>query len=191
MVHPQPEGYRRIRSHHPSNPNPRHKEGKRGSWVAEPYPNFTSLFLKKEKVIKFAKSIIDGAKGVSESPKLLLITLVSTWALWLVHFVGFYLIFKAFNHSVPVTIVLLGAMIVSLTYMLPAAPGYVGTYEAYWTLTFLGLGLTQIDLLLAMGLVSHLIGLITTITLGCTGIIWLGLSFEEVFKIHRPERSPS
>ena len=142
----------------------------------------------KEKITEFAKSLIEGAKGISQSPKILVTALASTWALWFMSFTGFYFVFKAFNYPAAVTTILLGAVIMYLTSIIPAAPGYMGTYEAYWTLTFLGLGLTQIDLLLAMGLVSHLIGLMTTIILGCAGIMWLGLSFEEVFKIRRPER---
>lgn len=144
----------------------------------------------KDRLIEFAKSLIAGAKGVCQSPKILLTALASTWVLWLAQFLGLYLVFKAFNYPAAITTILLGAVIVYLTSILPATPGSMGTYEAYWTLTFLGLGLTQIDMLLAMGLVNHLIAFTATITLGCVGVIWLGLSFEDIFKIRRPKHTP-
>jgi uncharacterized membrane protein YbhN (UPF0104 family) len=64
---------------------------------------------------------------------------------------------------------------------LPATPGYVGSYEAFWLLVFTLLGVTQADLLLAIGVISHLIGLLPIIAIGCVSIVWLGVSFEEIF----------
>jgi hypothetical protein len=75
--------------------------------------------------------------------------------------------------------------LLNLTYILPAAPGYVGTYEAYWALIFIALGITQTDLLLAMGVISHLLGITVIMTLGCIGVIWIGTSFKEIFRVSR------
>jgi uncharacterized membrane protein YbhN (UPF0104 family) len=72
-------------------------------------------------------------------------------------------------------------VLMSVSHILPATPGYVGSYEAFWVLIFTLLGVTQADLLLAMGVISHLIGLLPTIILGCVSVVWLGVSFEEIF----------
>jgi uncharacterized membrane protein YbhN (UPF0104 family) len=64
---------------------------------------------------------------------------------------------------------------------LPATPGYVGSYEAFWVLIFTLLGVTQADLLLAMGVISHLIGVLPIVIVGCISVVWLGASFEEIF----------
>jgi len=36
-------------------------------------------------------------------------------------------------------------------------------------------------LLLAIGVISHLVGLLPVVILGCVSVIWLGASFEEIF----------
>jgi uncharacterized membrane protein YbhN (UPF0104 family) len=68
----------------------------------------------------------------------------------------------------------------SLSHILPATPGYVGSYEAFWVLIFTLLGV-KMDTLLAMGVISHLIGLLPTIIVGCISVVWIGASFEEIF----------
>jgi cadmium resistance protein CadD (predicted permease) len=57
----------------------------------------------------------------------------------------------------------------------------VGSYEAFWVLIFTLLGVTQADLLLAIGVISHLIGLVPIIIVGCVSVVWLGASLEEIF----------
>ncbi|MFH1328822.1 MAG: lysylphosphatidylglycerol synthase transmembrane domain-containing protein [Candidatus Bathyarchaeota archaeon] len=146
------------------------------------------LSKRREKILNAVKGFFDGMKVVSQSPRLLLKTLTPTYALWILQLFIIWSIFKAFDHPASLLIILLGAVILYFTYIIPAAPGYVGSYEAYWTIIFLALGITQIDLLLAMGLVSHLIGVITMIVLGCIGTVWLGLSFEQVFRLRRPDK---
>jgi hypothetical protein len=47
------------------------------------------------------------------------------------------------------------------------------------------LGVTQADLLLAMGVISHLIGAIPIVIVGCVGVVWLGASFEEIFSFKK------
>jgi uncharacterized membrane protein YbhN (UPF0104 family) len=76
---------------------------------------------------------------------------------------------------------LLGGVLMSLSHILPATPGYVGSYEAFWVLIFTFLGVTEMDLLLAMGVISHLVTLLPTIIIGCVSVVWLGASFEEIF----------
>jgi hypothetical protein len=36
-------------------------------------------------------------------------------------------------------------------------------------------------LLLAIGVISHLVGLLPIVILGCVSVVWLGVSFEEIF----------
>jgi hypothetical protein len=61
---------------------------------------------------------------------------------------------------------------------------YVGSYEAFWLLVFFTLlGATEMDsaLLLAIGVISHLIRLLPIVILGCISVVWLGVSFGEIF----------
>lgn len=130
---------------------------------------------------EFASSLIKGVQGLSQNPKMFIANLALTWILWLTQTFAIYLTFKAFNYPISFTATILGGVLIYLSYILPATPGYVGSYEAFWVLIFTLLGVTQADLLLAMGVISHLIGLLPTIILGCVSVVWLGVSFEEIF----------
>lgn len=135
------------------------------------------------KIVEFARSLIGGLKGLSQNPKMFAVNMALTWVLWLLYCLTIYFFFKAFSYPVSVVTIILGGVLLSLASILPAAPGYVGTYEAYWVLIFMALGIVQTDLLLAMGVTSHLLGIATMIILGCIGIICLGITFSEAFKI--------
>ncbi|MGQ9469553.1 MAG: lysylphosphatidylglycerol synthase transmembrane domain-containing protein [Nitrososphaerales archaeon] len=136
----------------------------------------------QEKLINFSKSMIDGAKGLNH-PSTLFFTLISTFMIWSIAFLSTFLIFKAFNYHVPITIILLGSMLVQLSFILPAPPGYIGTFEAFWSAIFIGLGLSRLDLILAAAIVSHLMSNAFVITMGSIGVTSMGLSFKKVMKI--------
>jgi len=71
-------------------------------------------------------------------------------------------------------------VLMSVSHILPATPGYVGSYEAFWFSIFWLLGVPE-NLLLATAVMSHLIGLLPTIVVGCVSVVWLGVSFEDIF----------
>ena len=133
------------------------------------------------KIADFASSLIKGLQGLSQTPKMFVVNIFLTWILWLTPALGIYLTFKAFNYPISFVATILGGVLMSVSHILPATPGYVGSYEAFWVLIFTLLGVTQTDLLLAMGVISHLIGLLPTIIIGCVSVVWLGVSFEEIF----------
>jgi uncharacterized protein (TIRG00374 family) len=133
------------------------------------------------RIADFASSLIKGLQGLSQNPKMFAANISLTWILWLTQTSAIYLTFEAFNYPLPFVVAILGGVLMSVSHILPATPGYVGSYEAFWVLIFTLLGVTQADLLLAMGVISHLIGLLPTIILGCVSVVWLGVSFEEIF----------
>lgn len=137
----------------------------------------------QEKIINFSKSMIDGARGLTHNPPTFLSTLVSTIIIWFMAFLSTFLIFKAFNYDVPIPIILLGSMLVQLSFILPAPPGYIGTYEVFWSTIFIGLGLSRLDLILATAIVSHFLSNIFIIGMGSIGVTSMGLSFSKVMKI--------
>lgn len=144
------------------------------------------LSKRREWIIRSVKGLIDGAKAISQSPTILVKTLIPTYLIWLFQFLGIYFIFKAFNYPATPEIILFGAIIIWSTSILPAPPGNIGTYEVYWVVIFLDIGLTDTDMLLAMGLTMHLLGLITLLAIGGLGLVWFGLSFGEIIKIKKP-----
>ena len=137
----------------------------------------------QNQIINFAKSIIDGAKGLSQNSSALIITITSTIMIWSMASLSTFLIFKAFNYEVPITIILLGSMLVQLSFILPAPPGYVGTYEAFWMAIFLGLGLSDINLIFTTSIVSHVLSNIFILTTGSLGVASMGLSLDKLMKL--------
>ena len=133
------------------------------------------------RIADFTSSLIKGLQGLSQNPKMVVANIFLTWSLWLTQTSAIYLTFVAFNYPLPFVAAILGGVLMSVSHILPATPGYVGSYEAFWILIFTLLGVTQADLLLAMGVVSHLIGLLPIVILGCISVVWLGASFEEIF----------
>jgi uncharacterized protein (TIRG00374 family) len=133
------------------------------------------------KIADFASSLIKGLQGLSQNPKMFAANISLTWILWLTQASAIYLTFEAFSYPLPFVAAILGSVLMSLSHILPATPGYVGSYEAFWVLIFTLLGVTQADLLLAIGVISHLVGLLPIVIIGCISVVWLGASFEEIF----------
>jgi uncharacterized protein (TIRG00374 family) len=132
------------------------------------------------RITDFANSLIKGLQGLSQNPKMFAANIFLTWILWLTQAFAVYLTFEAFNYPLPFVDAILGSVLISLSFILPATPGYVGSYEAFWTVIFLALGVPE-NLLLAAAVISHLIGLLTTIIVGSVSVVWLGVSFEDIF----------
>jgi uncharacterized protein (TIRG00374 family) len=133
------------------------------------------------RVADFTSSLIKGLQGLSQNPKMFAANISLTWVLWLTQTSAIYLTFMAFNYPLPFAAAILGGVLMSVSHILPATPGYVGSYEAFWLLIFFALGVTQRDLLLAMGVISHLVGVLPIVIIGCVSVVWLGASFEEIF----------
>lgn len=144
-------------------------------------------FVKKysARIADFARSLIKGLQGLSQNPKMLATNFALTWAAWLVHTSAIYFVFMAFNYPISIAASTLGGTLMSLSHILPATPGYVGSYEAFWVLIFTMLGVTEMDVLLSIGLISHILGALPVVAVGCISVIWLGVSFEEIFSLKK------
>jgi uncharacterized protein (TIRG00374 family) len=136
------------------------------------------------RIADFASSLIKGLQGLSQNPKMFTANISLTWILWLIQTSGIYLIFIAFNYPISFVAAILGGTLMSLSHILPATPGYVGTYETFWAVIFLALGVPE-NLLLATAVISHLVGLLPVVILGCVSVVWLGVSFEEIFTLKK------
>jgi uncharacterized protein (TIRG00374 family) len=138
-----------------------------------------------DRIADFTSSLIKGLQGLSQKPKMFTANIALTLILWLTQTSVIYLTFTAFNYPMPFVAATLGGVLMSISHILPATPGYVGSYEAFWVLIFTLLGVTQTDLLLAMGVISHLVGVLPIIIIGSISVVWLGVSFEEIFSFKK------
>ena len=132
------------------------------------------------RIADFTSSLIKGLQGLSQNPKMFAANIALTWILWLIQTSGIYFTFMAFNYPLPFAAAILGGVLMSVSHILPATPGYVGSYEIFWVLVFTFLGVTE-NLLLATAVISHLIGLLPIVIIGCLSVVWLGVSFKEIF----------
>jgi uncharacterized protein (TIRG00374 family) len=133
------------------------------------------------RIADFTSSLIKGLQGLSQKPKMFAVNIALTWVLWLTQTSAIYFTFVAFKYPMPFVAAILGGVLMSVSHILPATPGYVGSYEAFWVVIFTLLGVTQADLLLAMGVISHLVGVLPIVLIGSISVVWLGVSFEEIF----------
>jgi uncharacterized protein (TIRG00374 family) len=97
---------------------------------------------------------LHGMKGITHSRGLMPIALLSI-ACWVIHGMYFYLIFKALDIELSFSAALVLQMVIGLGVILPAAPGYVGTFEYF---TVLGLALFGIghEPAFAYALLAHI-----------------------------------
>ena len=100
-----------------------------------------------------AAEFLQGMKGITHSRGLLPIALLSV-ACWVIHGMYFFLMFKALDIELSFSAALVLQMVIGLGVILPAAPGYVGTFEYF---TVLGLALFGIghETAFAYALLAH------------------------------------
>jgi uncharacterized protein (TIRG00374 family) len=137
------------------------------------------------KIRDIIESTAKGCEGVVNNPLVLLKVIILTPLVWLSFYLSFYFMFNAFNYNISPSILLLAVMLLQLTFIFPATPGFVGTYEAYWSIIFIGLtGLSNLDaILIAIGVMSHLVNNLLIIILGFIGTMTLGFSMSNVIKM--------
>ncbi|MGC8849236.1 MAG: lysylphosphatidylglycerol synthase transmembrane domain-containing protein [Candidatus Bathyarchaeia archaeon] len=105
----------------------------------------------------------------------------SSAALWLIPGLCIAAFFKAFHASISTAEALLGSMLLQISFAAPAPPGYVGTFEAYWTLIYRFLGFDAAEAL-RTGVAYHLLNIAAAAVLGGLSIPLLNLSLREALQ---------
>lgn len=119
---------------------------------------------------------------IAQRPSKIAEIFIFTLAIWIFEFMSVYLTFLALHYDVPMAAVLMGTMLMNVSFMIPSLPGYAGTYEALWLIVYGALGLTDLTLLAALALLNHLLSILWVSGLGALGTVWLGLSFREILR---------
>lgn len=125
--------------------------------------------------------LIHGVRGLSYSLTALCILLFQSFAIWLLYSLQLYTMFKAFSINIPPSVALMGTMLFNLSFTMPAPPGYVGSYEVFWSVVFIGLGVSLAEAL-PVGLITHLLSAVFIIVMGCLSMVWFGLSLDTLTK---------
>jgi len=135
----------------------------------------------KGKLNTWLEEVIRGVKGLSYSSTLVSVLLVQSFAIWLVYALQVHIMFQMFTMDIPPLVALLGSMLFNLSFIFPAPPGYVGSYEAFWSVVFMGLGLSLAEVL-PIGLVTHLLSMVFITLAGCLSMIWFGLISQPLWR---------
>jgi glycosyltransferase 2 family protein len=125
---------------------------------------WTELWVKRAMVLmptriarrvgSIATEFLRGMRGITCSRRLLPIALLSL-ACWVIHAMYFFLMFTALDIELSYSAALILQMVIGLGVILPAAPGYLGTFEYF---TVLGLALFGIghEAAFAYALLAHI-----------------------------------
>lgn len=136
----------------------------------------------KEKFLKLAFFMIESFSLLKGSLKQNLTIFTLTVLATLAEGLCWYLILIAFFPSLNIFKVWLGSMLTALTFIIPAAPGYVGSAEAAGLAVFsYGLGLDK-TFVSAATIVFHALGLIYILTTGLIGLYALKFNLGLVWK---------
>lgn len=132
-----------------------------------------------QKVQETLKHFVDGL-SVLRNGKQALVVLGLTLVIWSIEAVSLGFVMKSLDLSLPWLAPLFLLAVLSLSFVIPAAPGAVGTYE-FFAIT--GLSAFAVDKSQAAGLavLLHAIVYVTSISLGFACLVVEGLSIRELW----------
>lgn len=141
-----------------------------------PHPKLKSFFE------RFTLNIVDGFSVLKKSPTSLALLFGLTVAAILSDAMFLVVIFRSLNIQMEFLQIFLGNLLFSLSFIVPAAPGYVGSVEAAGMGVFSGiLGLDKTIASAAMVL-FHIVTIATLPILGLTGLYFLKFDLGLVWK---------
>lgn len=151
-------------------------------FLAQKFSHLLVVKSLKQKFLKFALFMIDCFSLLRGSYKrnglLLILTIFSTFT----EGMAWYLILSSFIPDLSVLKIWLGSMLNSLTFLIPAAPGYVGSAEAAGLAVFTyGLGYDKTPVSAAT-IVFHALSLIYILSVGIYGLYALKFNLSLVWK---------
>lgn len=131
------------------------------------------------RLMDFFKALIVGARGISTDLRSLILILGLTLVIWLLMAISIYAMFLSFNINLSLGLVLLGSMILQMTFIFPSPPGQAGSYEGAFAGIFVALGLS-LEEVLPMSLLNHFIYLSLISLLGWIGMAKMDITFQQL-----------
>jgi uncharacterized protein (TIRG00374 family) len=128
----------------------------------------------RNRLLGFMGSLIEGFGAVRRKPRDLVPILGISLLTALLDGVLFYLLFRSLSITVSLPLVLTGFALFTLTFLVPGAPGYVGSMEAFGSLVFGGLGIGQAGAA-SVVLLYHAYNVVMLGVAGGIGMLALGL----------------
>lgn len=140
------------------------------------------FFTKKTKLGSIANSIIDGFEVLRRKPFELLILLALTLSALISDALMWLYVLLALGVQLGYLEVLLGSLLSALTFLIPAAPGYVGSAEASTLAVFSGVLRLPVNLSSSAAVLYHILAAIALLVSGLTSLYLLKFDLKLVWK---------
>ena len=132
------------------------------------------------------KELLVGETALKMGVKENLVVWASSFSLWTVTFFLYLFVAQALSIQVGFFEMLVILAVSSLSTIIPSAPGYIGTFEAGFLISFAAFGL-DLEQAAAMAIVVHLLFLAATTVLGLFSLKELNVSFFDLTKTSSKE----
>lgn len=134
----------------------------------------------QEKVLHLAGHFMTGLETL-RTPRLLLLTWISSIASWTVEASTYWIVLHAFDFSVTFWVLMLAMGFANLTTIIPSAPGYVGSFHLAVGVTLTAFGVAKEDAG-AYAVVMHLVLWLPVTLIGFLYFIRMGMKWSDFGK---------
>src|SRR3989338_5560130 len=142
-------------------------------------PFIRRLPLLREKIDFLFEETIVGGKALRGNQKRKAVIWGSSAMVWALHVVSFYYVAQQMNLGLGLLDIGLMTGLASFAVMVPAAPGYIGTYEAAITAFFVAYGL-DVSQGLAFAVITHLLQVAVITGLGYYSVHREGMKVSQL-----------
>ncbi len=141
-----------------------------------------------QRLLRLADRFRQGLRVVHGRPRAVASMLVMSLATALLDAVAFWGLMRSLGGEAPLLGIVLGYSLLSLTFLIPAAPGYVGSAEVYGSLVLAGVGLSA-PLAAGTVVLHHALTSVYLLVTGALGWWGLGLRARELLPdvLRQPE----
>lgn len=129
---------------------------------------------------KFTSFILESFSILDRHPKDLALMIIITIIAYAADAAIWYFIFIALGSNQPFAKMYLGQLLSALTYLIPAAPGYVGSAEASGLLILSGIFGINANLSSAMIVLSHITSAIFVLIFGLISVLSLKIDLRQI-----------
>lgn len=136
----------------------------------------------KTRVANFSHSIIEGFEILDRHPKELLSFLALSLLAAISDGFVWYFAFRSLNIDVTLLQSVLGNALAAFTFLIPAAPGYIGSAEAAGLAVFSGILGIEANSTSAATVLSHAATMVALLVLGISGLFFLKFDLNLVWK---------
>jgi len=148
--------------------------------IFSPFKNHRYLKKIYTKLENLIMDLAFGLKEMGKKPVNMASSFLITLLMWMVNFISVYILFISIGFEIEPLVILFGFVGTTLGMVLPQSPGYIGTFEVIWIGAFATLGYVNNSEILAVGILYHVLILVSSSVLGIIGMALMRLSIRDI-----------